>query len=263
MFSRQAKHFLIAFRYLSFLSADRSLPQNPEELGRSSSYFPLVGFILGVGLMIFYFLLSKVLNEEVVCLLVLIGMFLFCKGRQYKACLVFFDYIAAADDPRESASPAFHPESDAVRIAALFFLFMLKFLALTHIGQGWVLGILVLMPTFSCWSRVYLSHSLGFTAVAKTDRYSYLRSVRSREFWGATFLTTVPAVLVLELKGLFLLLFVSLWTALFERFFLPKREEVVDAALGTAMELNEISMLMAAIVMQKGFAMATTKGIWL
>lgn len=261
MFSRQAKHFLIAFRHLSFLSADRSPPPNPEELGRSSSYFPLVGFVLGVGLMIFYFLLSKVLNEEVVCLLVLLGMFLFSKGRQYKACLVFFDSIAAADD--KSASPAFHPGSDAVRIAALFFLFMLKFLALTHIGQGWVLGILVLMPTFSCWSRVYLSHSLGFTAVAKSDRYSYLQSVKSREFWSATFFTTAPAVLVMELKGLFLLLFVSLWTALFERFFLPQREETVDAALGTAMELNEISMLMAAIVMQKGFAMATTKGIWL
>ena len=124
-------------------------------------------------------------------------------------------------------------------------------------------GILVLVPTFSCWSLVYFSHSLGFSALAKTERFSHLRYVRAREFWGATFFTAAAAATTLELEGLFFLMFVSLWTALFERFFPPKRPENADTVLWTVVELNEVSVLLVALIMQKGFSMMTSEGVWL
>ncbi|MFQ5672627.1 MAG: hypothetical protein ACE5G9_05990 [Nitrospinales bacterium] len=262
MFSQQAKHFLVAFRHLSFLSAGPSSPADPEELGHSTIYFPLVGFLLGLGLMVFYYGLSGVLGHEVVCLLILFLMFLFFNGKQYRACVGFMEHLSGPA-PRPAGESAAAFGNDVSRIAVLFFLFMLKFLALLHVGEGWMAGMLVLLPTFSCWSLVYLNHSLAFTAMANNARVPYLRFVKAREFWGATFFTTVAAVLFLELKGLFLLMLVSLWTAVFERLFLLKRGGPIDAALGVVMELNEIFLLLMAIIMRKGFLAAPAEGIFL
>lgn len=257
MLSQQAKHFLIAWRHLSFLPVS---PAGPEDLGRSTIYFPLVGFILGLGLMVCYYSLAGLLGQEVVCLLILFLMFLFFNGKQYRACAGFMEYLSGANfRPEPSAA-----SGDGVfRVTVIFFLFMLKFLALLHVGRGWMPGMLVLLPTFSCWSLVYLNHSLAYTAPADNGPAAYLRFVKAREFWGATFFTTVAAVLFLELKGLFFLMLVSLWTAVFERLFLLKRRGPVDAAMGVVMELNEIFLLLTAIVMRKGFSLTPAEGIFL
>lgn len=261
MFSRQAEGVAAAFRYLSFLSRYPSPPVSPEVLGRSFIYFPMVGFVFGTGLMISYYLLSHFLDEEVACLFLLLLMFLFFDGKQHKAFLLFLKSAVKPKRPPEGQAP--EPTDDPLALSALFFLLMLKFLALVHIGKGWILSILVLIPTFSCWSLVYFSHSLGFSSLAKTERFSHLRYVRAREFWGATFFTAAAAALIMELEGLFFLMFVSLWTALFERFFSPKRPESADAVLWTVAELNEVSMLLVALIMQKGFSMMTSEGVWL
>lgn len=213
--------------------------------------------------MVSYYLLSHFLDEEMVCLFLLLLMFLFFDGRQHKAFLFFLKSAAKPKRPPEGQAPELSLTDDPLAFSALFFLLMFKFLALVHIGKGWISGILVLMPTFSCWSLVYLSHSLGFSALAKTERFSHLRYVKTREFWGATFFTAAAAALIMELEGLFFLMFVSLWTALFERFFSPRRPENADAVLWTVAELNEVSTLLVALVMQKGFSMMLSEGVWL
>lgn len=256
MASRPTNRFVTAFHYLVLSKT----PENPEDMGRAFIYFPLVGFILGAGLSAFYYVLSRILDENPASFLTLAVMFLLFRRKSQDA-----DANYICSEPGTVAAPSVFSVKggDALRISAPFFFFMLKYLSLTHIGRGWALGMLILLPTFSCWSLVYFTHSLVFSSTGESGPSGFYHFVRVREFWGASFFATAASVLFMELKGLFLLMFVSLWTAVFERFLLPKRRESLDAVLWTVRESNEVLVFAAAIVMRKVFAELPRDGLWL
>ena len=62
---------------------------------------------------------------------------------------------------------------------------------------------------------------------------------------------------------MFLLMAVSLGTAVFERLYLLKCREDIDLTLRSVMELNEVGVLFAALMMQKAFSIGTADWVML
>ena len=253
MISDQAAQFGIAFRYLFFGSFIDPKPENPEKQGHAAIYFPVVGFIFGIGFMVSYYLVSRIANAQWSCFLVMGLMIWIFNGRMYFDCMGFVDAW--------NLRPGL--EKDVVRGLLVFTLFTLKFLALTHLGEGWILRMLVLTPTLSCWSLVYLTHSISSNLSNTKNRLVYASFVQVREFWGATLFTTLIAGTFMELEGLFLLMFMSIWIAIFERWVLLEKKFPLKHLAGTVMELNEILVLLGAIALRKGFIFSASKGAWI
>ena len=258
----QIELFGIAFRHLSFLWPLRKTQEDPKKLGEASLYFPLVGTFFGSGLILIYILISVISKGNSSCLIVLAVMIIVFTGRQYQNCFKFVGILGHQDETENQKIENFNLALDIARVLLVFGLFMLKFLALTHLGKGWLFGMLIIVPTVSCWSKVYLCHSLS-NGLPDSSEFSYMCFVRDREFWGATWFTTVIVGVFMELEGLFLLVFLSLWTAGFERWIISKQPEIFGPVVGLAMELNEVLLLLSLIVMRKGFAFSTLEGVWL
>lgn len=263
MLAQQAKLFWIAFRRLSFLSQQPLYSESPEKLGQSAIYFPPVGFIFGLGFSGVYFISAKILPDEFTCLLILLLMGLRSGGRSAG------DFMETVKSLAEKAPVLNRFWLEAVSgprvwgFAGLVGLLTVKYLSLLHIGGGWVYPILVLSPTLSAWSRVYLSHSLAFTSMAHLPALNELRFVKMKEFWVATVFTTLAAGLFMELSGLFILLFVALVTAVVEKLFLVKRLLEVEPSFGAVLELNEVVTLVVAIAIRTLFFYAGGEGVWL
>ena len=90
-----------------------------------------------------------------------------------------------------------------------------------------------------------------------------MRSVKGKQFWGATFFTTLVAGVFMGLEGLFLLMFISLWTEILDRWVVTRPRQILGPMVGVVMELNEILLLLGLIVMRKGFALSGEEGVWL
>ena len=255
----QENLFRIAFNNLSFFSAFTQNRQPPERLGEASLYFPLVGFIFGLSFMLIFATVSRVADVEWACLSVLAFMIGVFTGRQYQSCFKFVGILGEQDEEREKGNVVV---LDIIRVLFVFGLFMLKFLALTHLGKGWILGMLVVVPTVSCWSKVYLWYSFVID-VPEMRGSSSIRFVGGLEFWGATIFTTLVVGVFMGLEGLFMLMFISLWTAILERWVVSKPVEAFQSFVGVAMELNETLLLLGLIAMRKGFAISAGEGLWL
>ena len=65
------------------------------------------------------------------------------------------------------------------------------------------------------------------------------------------------------LEGLFLLMFMSIWNAIFERWVFFKKKFPLKPALSAAMECNEVLALLAAIALRKGFSLSSMTGVWI
>ena len=210
--------------------------------------------------MVIFATVSKVADTEWSCLSVLVFMVGIFTGRQYQSCLSFVGVLGEQVREREKENVVL--ALDIIRVLFIFGLFMLKFLALTHLGKGWILGMLVVVPTVSCWSKVYLWYSFALD-VPKIKESSYMGCVGGLEFGGATVFTTLVVGVFMGLEGLFMLMFISLWTAILERWAVSKPSEAFQSFVGVAMELNEILFLLGLIAMRKGFAISTGEGVWL
>lgn len=255
--------FQLAFRHLSGYFFDPGISESPQKQGQSALFFPLVGFFVGLGLAGIFTLFSLVLEFSWACFGVVLAAIPVYGGNRYS---VIADMIKGWGMERKLASAEILDNTHSWNVWVIFVpfcLFMLKFLALSHIGKGWIGSILILMPVFSCWSFVYLVHSLAYSKESPVGSLVYVRFIRTREFWGATIFTTAAAILFFKMPGVFLLMLVSFNTALLERFVTYKKEVDVRFILVTVMELNEVWILLVALAMRKGFSFATTGGVWL
>jgi cobalamin synthase len=233
------------------------------QAGQSVVYLPLAGLCVGLLAAGAYHVLSLVLNEDLTCL-VLVGVLLFASGgRRIAGCLAYFKLYFPRSAPALKDAFGFS-RREVFAPACLVVLALLKYLGLTHIGEGWIRATWILLPTVSGWTLVYLAHS--FSEKVSPDHgegLAFVRQVGGREFWLATGFVTAVAVGLFGFLGLFLLMAVALWTTMMERTMMEREEKNWELFFEAQMEINEVMLLLAAGAVRKALAMGLGEGITL
>ncbi len=258
MFNLLVKRFLLALRFFPSITEPCRLNENPEQLGKAAPFFPVAGFLFGILAMACYLSFSFWIGTEIACFFALLVLVFFYNGSRLWGCLRVADRLFITRRWTFEDRKYIRLERGAFRAIFLFFIFALKFFALLHVGEGWIPSMLVLLPTVSAWSYIYLAHSLASASEAEFGPFPHIKFVGNLQFWGATLFTTAIAIFFMGLEGLFLLMFLSLGTVIFERYVVNRNKKFLGGVLGVMLESSELGLLLTVILMRDGFLSPTS-----
>lgn len=225
------RSFTVALKFLTFFPWPRRLLLS-HEVGRSSPFFPVVGFFVGLVLVLLNRLLEPYLESEILGIVLVAILVMVTRAQHLQGLKGTFDemgFRAGKEGGRSSAAEVFG-------FLAVVVAFLLKSRAIEVMGEVRSQGLL-LAPVLGCWSVVILAYSSPPEAEEKIA--AVLDGVRgSHLFWATA--VTLPLVIVFSGRvGLWITLSVSLLALAAGSYLRRRHGGVTGNGFGAIAELSE------------------------
>lgn len=232
---------LAAFQFLTLIPPIIKRPFKPGELGRSVSYYPLVGLVLGgvlyganLGLSTLF---PPVLRASLVSTLwvVLVGAF------HFDGLLDTLDGIFGGFTPQKRLEIMRDEQVGAFGLTGGTLLLLIKFSALVTFPP--TASSLLLVPTLSRWGMAFAL--FGFPYARKEGLGSTIKkNVTWRQFAFASFFTLPPAWIIAGGTGLAACILVLALTWLIARFVITRIPGLTGDVYGAINEVCEVFLLL-------------------
>ena len=232
------KSALAAFKFLSLASRFDRVRVEPQRLGASIPYFPLVGIVLGTVLVLLNRLLDPRLESEILGTLLVAILALLTGAIHYEGLQNTFDALSVIGRQEQTG------RNHAFGVLAIVFVVLLKVRALEVTGETRSLGLL-LTPLFARWSLVIFLY--GSASVAKGTARILADNARAWQLALTTVITLGLAAFLVGRTALWIGLYLSVF-ALLSRSYLRRRNGYIGSDnFGAVVELSEtLSFLLFA-----------------
>ena len=147
--------FLSALRFLTIIPVPLWREASPKEVGGSLSYFPVVGFIIGLILAVLNWLLSLILPPVVVNGLLITAMVLLSGALHLDGFIDTCDGLAGHRTVEDRWRIMHDSRSGAFGIVGAVVLLLVKYVSLSSAPANLMTATLVIMPVVSRWAMVY------------------------------------------------------------------------------------------------------------
>ncbi|ACM18907.1 adenosylcobamide-5'-phosphate synthase [Geotalea daltonii FRC-32] len=237
--------YFVALQFLAIIPIPFSFRCREEDLGRSMSFFPLVGLTLGLLLAGCDYLLALALPRPVADLLLVAILALVTGALHLDGLADVCDGLAARGGRERFLAVMKDSRVGAVGVVGLVLALLLKYQALFAVTTDkW--ETLLFFPMVARFSQVQL------TVGSKRARQDGLGSLfiggaGSMQVAVAAFFTVVTGWLLLGLPGIGCAAVCSLFTCLAKAWFHRKLGGITGDAIGCVSELNEILCLMTLV----------------
>jgi len=234
--------FLAALKFLTVLRWRRWHEPAPEELSRSTGLFPLVGIIIGLILAGSYWLLRFILPLNVVGGLMLVGAAVLSGGLHLDGFIDTFDGIGVHRSARARRDAMRDTHAGAFGVVAVILLLLVKYLSLSNVPQGWMLPVLILMPTLSRWAMVYAIFAHPYARRSGLGT-AFKKGVDWRKFLIATAIALAIVIPLFGVAGLVIMLGVWLTTLAMTSYLKGKFGGLTGDTYGAVNEVAEVAVL--------------------
>lgn len=240
--------FLLAFQFLTIFPLPFTLRCEEEDLGRSMTCFPLVGFALGAMLAGADFLLTPLMPRALGDLLLVALLALVTGALHLDGLSDVCDGLAARGSKERFLDVMKDSRVGAVGAVALVLGIALKYQALLAVPAAYKREALVFFPVVARFSQVQMT--VGATRARKDGLgAAFISGAGLVQFLLAYLITLAAAYLLLGMNGLYctFLLFILTWRI---KVWAHKRlGGITGDVIGCASELNEIFCLVLLVVL--------------
>jgi adenosylcobinamide-GDP ribazoletransferase len=185
--------FLSALRFLTIIPVPLWREASPKEVGGSLSYFPAVGFIIGLILAILNWLLSLILPPAVVNGLLIAAMVLLSGALHLDGFIDTCDGLAGHRTVKDRWRIMHDSRSGAFGIVGAVVLLLVKYASLSSVPANLMTATLVIMPVVSRWAMVYAVFAYPYARPAGLGRV-FKEGASGPGLALATFFTLVVAM---------------------------------------------------------------------
>ena len=173
---------------------------SPEDLARSTDYFPVVGVIIGLILAGLNWLLGLLLPSAVVNVLLIVSLAAISGALHLDGFVDTCDGIAGHKTPEERWQVMRDSRAGSFGIVGVCCLLLVKYISLNNVPETLLMATLVLMPVVSRWAMVY---AIFFYPYAKPSGLgkAFKQGAGWRMFAIATVITLVVAIVLARLAN--------------------------------------------------------------
>lgn len=234
--------FLAALRFLTTIPLPWVREVRPEELGRSTGYFPVVGIIIGLILVGLSWLFGLFLPSPLVYVLLVVSSVVISGAIHLDGFVDTCDGIAGHKTPEERWQVMSDSRVGGFGIIGVVLLLLVKYVALGNVPPALLMLTLVLMPVISRWAMVYAifaypyAKPLGLGVVVK-------QGTRWPKFLMATLITLVVAYVLARLMGVAIMLGIWIIAMVMAGYFKRKFSGLTGDTYGAINEVAEVSVL--------------------
>jgi adenosylcobinamide-GDP ribazoletransferase len=249
--------FLAALQFLTSIPLPLRRESTPEELGHSTSYFPAVGLIIGLGLAGLNWLLSLILASAVVNALLIVFLVVITGALHLDGFVDTCDGLAGHRTVEDRWRVMHDSRAGAFGIISVVLLLLVKYVSLNSIPGPAMTATLIFMPVVSRWAIVYAIFACPYARPAGLGKV-FKQGVSWRSFTVATLITSAVAIAIipsLPLTGLAIMVGVWVITVVMVAYLKRKFSGLTGDNYGAVNEVAEVSVLILAVVLgQLGLA---------
>ncbi|MEE8174739.1 MAG: adenosylcobinamide-GDP ribazoletransferase [Dehalococcoidia bacterium] len=239
--------FITALRFLTVIPLPPGRKASPQEVGRSLSYFPLVGLLLGLILAGLDQGLGLVLPSSVVNALLLVFLALMTGAIHLDGFIDTCDGLVGGRTPQQRWEVMRDSRVGAFGVVGIFFLLLLKYVSLGGLPETSMLGALVLMPILGRWAVVCCIFAFPYARPQGLGR-----AFKEQATWPRVALATALALALslgfLRLGGAVVMLGVGVVAFALAAFLRRKFAGLTGDAYGAIVEVSEVTALLLVIV---------------
>jgi adenosylcobinamide-GDP ribazoletransferase len=184
--------FIAALRFLTSIPLPGKHEATPEQLGRATSYFPVVGLILGLVLAGLNWLLDFILPEAAVSALLVVAVVIVTGALHLDGLADTCDGIAGHKPIEDRWKVMRDSRTGAFGVVGIVTLLLVKFAALNGIPTVFMAAALIFMPAVSRWAMVYAIFAFQY-AHKEGLGTAFKQATRWPQFTGATIVTLALA----------------------------------------------------------------------
>lgn len=243
--------FWIAWQFLTIIPAPPHYRgYSAEDLGRSISFFPIVGLFLGLVLFGLDYVLGLFLPPIVVNILLVIVLVILTGALHLDGFIDTCDGLVVRNSASDKLQIMADTQVGAFGVVGVSCLVLAKFAALYALPDGLRASVLILMPTLSRWGMVYAIHAFS---PAKEEGLGW--AIKQGANWKGMAIASLFAVIIvlvlLSWWGVALLvtLFFFLWVA--SKYLSARFGGLTGDNYGAINEFAEIVVLILAFVVAK------------
>ncbi len=242
--------FLAAIQFLTSIPVPLKRELSPEQLGRATAYFPVVGLIIGGILVILNWLLGFILPASVVNALLIVALVIITGALHLDGLADTCDGIAGHKPVEERWRVMHDSRTGAFGVVGIVLLLLVKYVALNNIPSVFTIAVLLFMPVVSRWAMVYAIFVFRYARPSGLGT-AFKTATRWPEFTVATIFTLAIAVALYPLfsiTGLLLIFGIWIITTSFAFYLKYKFAGLTGDTYGAINEVAEVMALLFAIV---------------
>ena len=237
--------FLAAFQFLTSIPLPGRREVSPKELGRATTYFPIVGLIIGLILAGLNWLLSLILPSAVVNALLIVVLVVITGALHLDGFVDTCDGIAGHKAVEDRWRVMHDSRAGAFGIVGVVLLLLVKYVSLNSIPEVFMMATLIFMPVVSRWAMVYAIFAYS-SARPPGLGTAFKQATRWPQFTAATIITFAVAVALFpffSITGLLLIFGIWIITALFSVYLKRKFAGLTGDTYGAINEIAEVIVL--------------------
>ena len=249
--------FPAAFQFLTSIPLPGRREVSPEELGRATAYFPVVGLIIGLILAGLNWLLSLILPPAVVNALLIAVLAVITGALHLDGFVDTCDGIAGHKTVEDRWRVMHDSRAGAFGIVGVVLLLLVKYVSLNSIPETVMMATLIFMPVVSRWAMVYALFVYSYARPSGLGT-TFKQATRWPQFTAATIITFAVAVALFpffSITGLLLIFGIWIITALFSVYLKRKFSGLTGDTYGAINEIAEVIVLVfVSLLAYKGLA---------
>jgi len=245
--NREWDDFKAAMAFLTIFPVANKVEIDQPRMARSMGFFPAVGLLLGLGLVVLNWLLDSLIPRPVLDCLLVLSLILATGALHLDGIADLIDGLAGGKDRESVLRIMKDSRVGAIGVVGLVMVLLLKYLSLYNIAPELKSAALILMPTTGRWIQVVLASYSRYIRPEGGTGSVFVENVSEREVIIATGTLLATALVLFGLMGVFLVFWVGLVTMLLLRYFEKRLGGVTGDVLGAATELLEVITLLLVL----------------
>jgi adenosylcobinamide-GDP ribazoletransferase len=233
---------LAALQFLTLWPIKRGF--SSLEIGRSTAYFPIIGFLLGLILMGLYYLLKLILPLDLVIVLLLAALVVMSGGLHLDGLADTLDGMAGHRTPERRLEIMRDSRIGGFGAMGLVLFLLIEYIALNSVQARWVPFTLLLAPVMSRWAMVNSIFAYPYARREGLGK-AFKEAVNWQQFWIATVIALAVAAGLFRLAGLVVMAFTWLAFTLAAIYFRGQLKGLTGDTYGAINEIAFIASLLA------------------
>lgn len=246
--------FIAAIQFLTSIPLATKRELAPEQLGRATAFFPLVGLIIGGALALFNWLLSFILPPAITGALLIVILTLISGAMHLDGLADTCDGMAGHKPVEERWRIMRDSRSGAFGVVGIVVVLLVKYAGLVNLPEELIYATLVFMPVVSRWAMVYALFTFRYARPQGLGT-AFKQATRWPQFTLATVFTLIIAAALFPLfsfMGFILVAGVLVLTTLLAFYFRSKFAGLTGDTYGAINEVAETAALLMAIAVWTG-----------
>ncbi len=242
--------FLLSLQFLTIINIRRDFGYIEENrFGRAAVFFPIVGLLIGGGLVITSKLTSLFLPISISDAIVITILIIITGGLHIDGFADTIDGFAGGKDKNDILRIMKDSGIGAFGTAGLIMLLLMKYLSIQSLHLDMKYWLLAAMPVVSRWAVLPMGLLFRYARLEGGTGKAFAEAIKLKEFVLGSILCLFIVVLLLGVMGLSLLAGIFIVTLIIGWYSNKRVGGITGDVFGAAIEVNELTALVLSLVL--------------